>query len=324
VRRADIVLPSTSALERDDMMINSRDGALIYMSPALPRFAEARDDHAIFAALADRMGVGARFTEGRDTEGWLRWLWDGCRDVARDTGLSLPDFEKFREDGRIDLPAIAENRESMADFIADPDSAPLRTESGRITLFNRRIAAMALEDCPGHPTWMAPTEWLGTASADELHLISGQPKARLHSQLNNGDEVRSRKRDGREVATLHPETAARIGAGEGDVLRLWNARGACLASLHVSEDIRVDCIALPTGAWFDPQEIAGTPIEVHGNPNVLTLDIGASALSQGNIGHTSLVRVERWTGQTPEIAVLRAPLLSQAIGSVREEVARKI
>ena len=152
-------------------------------------------------------------------------------------------------------------------------------------------------------------EWLGTAARDELHLISGQPKSRLHSQLDNGLESARSKNDGREVATLHPDTAMRIGAQDGDIVRVWNARGACLASLRSSESIRPDCIALPTGAWFDPQEIAGGPIEVHGNPNVLTLDIGSSSLSQGNIGHTTLVRVERWTGQCPAVSVSRAPPL---------------
>jgi biotin/methionine sulfoxide reductase len=32
---------------------------------------------------------------------------------------------------------------------------------------------------------------------------------------------------------------------------------------------------MATGAWFDPPEEAGGP-ERHGNPNVLTLDIGTS------------------------------------------------
>ena len=70
------------------MMINSRDKALIYMSAALPRFAQSRDDHQIFAGLADRMGVGAAFTQGRDSGEWLQWLWDGCQDVAGAAGAT--------------------------------------------------------------------------------------------------------------------------------------------------------------------------------------------------------------------------------------------
>ena len=38
-RRAYIVLPTTSPLGRDDLMINRRDAALVYMSPAIPLWA---------------------------------------------------------------------------------------------------------------------------------------------------------------------------------------------------------------------------------------------------------------------------------------------
>lgn len=309
-RRADIVLPSTSALEREDMMINGRDNALIYMSPVIPRFADARDDYGIFADLAARMGVGEEFTEGLDAGGWLRRIWQGCREVASGEGFELPPFEDFRARGRIDLPQLVEERDSMADFVADPDAAPLRTESGRLTLFNDTIAAMGLADCPGHPAWIEPVEWLGKAQGDELHLISGQPMTRLHSQLDNGAVSLGAKGRGRETCRLHPRAAARIGAAAGDIVFLWNERGACLAALEISDDIRPDCVALPTGAWYDPVTIADQRIEIRGNPNVLTIDMGTSELAQGNIGHTALVRVRRWHGQLPEVSPPRPALRS--------------
>lgn len=312
VRRADIVLPSTSALEREDMMINSRDRTMIYMSPAMPVFGEARDDHEIFAALADRMGRGDAFRDGRDAAGWLNWLWDGCRETATKNGFSLPDLEQFRAVGRIDVPNVEENRESLASFFADPDGKPLRTESGRITLFNNAIAAMDLPDCPGHPTWLEPAEWLGSARPEQLHLISGQPATRLHSQLDNGSESRGAKAKGREPCTLHPDTAARFGMRSGDIIKIFNKRGSCLAALTVSEAIRKDCIWLATGAWYDPQLIDGEWIEVHGNPNAVTLDMGASGLSQGNVAHTTLVDISVWRGPLPPMTTTMKP---QGVGS---------
>ncbi len=309
-RRADIVLPSTSALEREDMMINSRDNALVFMSAVLPRFSEARDDHEIFTSLAIRMGVGDEFSANLDGDGWLRWIWEGCRAVAIQEGFELPSFEEFRTQGRIDLPQLVNERDLMKDFVADPESAPLRTETGRLTLSNRQIAAMNLPDCPGHPTWIEPVEWLGHAQSDELHLISGQPRTRLHSQLDNGAVSSSSKSKGRETCHLHPQVAARLGATTGDIVYLWNERGACLAALEVTEDIRPDCIALPTGAWYDPVILDNQRIDMRGNPNVLTLDIGTSGLAQGNIGHTALVRVKRWYGQLPEVSPVRPILRS--------------
>ena len=64
-RRADIVLPTTSSLEREDFMINRRDKTLIYMSAAISPVGEARNDYDIFVDLATRMGTKEKLTEGR-------------------------------------------------------------------------------------------------------------------------------------------------------------------------------------------------------------------------------------------------------------------
>ncbi len=302
-RRADIVLPCTTPLERDDLMINRRDPALVYMNRVMEPVGEARDDHAICLGIAERMGVAEAFRDGREEAEWLRWIWAGCQAVAQREGFALPDFEKFREDGRVDVPDQDVRRIQMEAFVADPEANPLKTESGKITLFNETIAGFELEDCPGHPCWLEQVEWLGAAESDELHLISGQPDTRLHSQLDNGAEAKADKIQGREPCVLHPETAQRFGIAAGDVIRLFNERGACLAGVRLSEDIRPDCISLATGAWFDPQGANGEALEVHGNPNVLTIDKGASGLSQANIGHTALVRIEKWDDPVPALSV---------------------
>lgn len=305
-RRADIVLPCTTPLERSDIMMNRRDPALIWMSPAFAPLGEARDDHAIFAALAQRLGVGPAFTEGRDNEGWLRDLWSRSMAVAEAHGFALPDFESFRDVGRFDLPIKASPRVAFEAFVRDPGAHPLATESGQLTLSNRRIAAMGLTDCPGHPTWLEPAESLLNAAPDALHLISPQPDTRLHGQNDRGSEAQADKIMGREAAYLHPDTARTRGLAAGSVIRIWNARGACLAGLRLDPHLRRDCIALPTGAWFDPQD----GLCRHGNPNVLTLDAGCSSLSQGNIAHTALVQVAAWTDTLPPLAVDRPPPLT--------------
>ena len=192
-------------------------------------------------------------------------------------------------------------------FVADPDGAPLATESGRITIFNRKIDAMGIADCPGHPAWLEPREWTYGAAPGQLHLISNQPNLRLHSQLDNGDEALTGKSHGREHCQMHPQAAARAGLADGDIVCIRNDRGACLASLELKDDMRADCLVLPTGAWLDLQDTPAGRIDVHGNPNVLTIDKGASGLSQGNISHTTLVRVEKWDAPLPEIRVHKQP-----------------
>ncbi|MFG6581327.1 molybdopterin-dependent oxidoreductase [Sulfitobacter sp. 1A13191] len=309
-RRADIVLPATAPLEREDILMNRRDPTLLWMSQYHAPVGEALDDHEIFSRLSHRMGFGGAFTEGRDTEGWLAWLWQRSREVAEAEGFALPDLASFRAEGRFDIPDASEARIALAEFVSDPDSHPLATETGRITLTNATIGGMKLSSCPAHPTWMEPRECLTRAQPDELHLVSGQPDTRLHSQNDRGAEALADKVAGREAASFHPDTAAALGLAEGDIVRLYNDRGACLAGVRLSDGLRRDCVSLPTGAWFDPQTIRGSRLEVHGNPNALTRDEGCSDLSQGNIAHSCLVRAEKWCHEVPDLSIDTPPLFT--------------
>lgn len=310
-RRADIVLPTTSSLERDDLMINRRDPALLFMSAAMPPFGEARDDYDILSGLARRLGTHAAFTEGRDAEGWLRHIWGGCQATAQEHGFALQPFDDFRETGLFNVPNSDDRRIQFADLIADPDGAPLNTRSGRIEIRSGAIGDMDLADCTGLPEWRAPAEWLGDAEPGQVHLISGQPDTRLHAQNDSGSESKASKIGGREVCHMHPDTAAAQGLAPGDVVVIENARGACLAGLATSRGMRRDCVSLATGAWLDLREVGGRTLCVHGNPNVLTLDKGSTGLSQGNIAHTALVRVGKWTDDLPEVRVHAPPAFTR-------------
>ena len=308
-RRADIVLPATSPLERYDIMMNRRDPTLVWMDKLLETTGDAWDDHDIFCALATRLGTHEAFTEGKSKEAWLETMWDQATDVARGHGIELPDFQTFRDQGLFECPDTDENRVQLAEFIRDLKAAPLGTASGKIEIVSDTIGSFELTDCPSHPTWMPPAEWLGSSAAapDELHLISGQPATRLHGQLDNGSHSKSAKIRDREAVYLHPETARARNLNDGDIACLENKRGKCLAGVVLTEDIRPDTVALATGAWFDPQWVDGERIEVHGNPNVLTIDKGTSGLGQGTIAHTALVRVSKWTKAAPPIRVHSPP-----------------
>jgi len=50
---------------------------------------------------------------------------------------------------------------------------------------------------------------------------------------------------------------------------------------------------------------------VHGNPNVLTRDVGTSKLGQGPVAQSCLVDVERWTGTLPPVTVHRPPAIEE-------------
>ena len=112
----------------------------------------------------------------------------------------------------------------------------------------------------------------------------------------------------REPVRMHPADAAARGITEGDIVRLYNERGACLAGAVLSEALRPGVVQLSTGAWYDPEDpVATTPLCVHGNPNVLTRDAGTSRLAQGSTGQLSRVEIERFTGPLPRIKAFDPP-----------------
>lgn len=311
--RADIVFPVATTLERDDLALGAADSAITAMHRAVPPPAGVCTDHAVFAGLADRLGFGERFTEGRSEWQWVRELYDRTRDRLGDAGVALPDFNEFWRAGAAELPEkdMAHDGGSFAELRADPAAAPLDTPSGRIELVSAAVTAFGYPDCPGMPVWLEPYERLGTAAARRhgLHLVSNQPKTRLHSQYDGGRSSRESKVGGREPVDLHPDDARDRGIADGDVVRIRNDRGACLAGARLTDEVRPGVAVLATGAWYDPDEDG---ICRHGNPNVLTRDTGTSRLAQGPTSGTTLVEIEPAGRDVPAVRAFDPPEIVEA------------
>jgi biotin/methionine sulfoxide reductase len=297
-RRADIVLPVTTALEREDIGGAPIDDHLVAMQPVIDRVGEARDDFDVFSSLAGRLGVGEVFTEGRSSSEWVRVMYERFAEYRPEA----PSYDEFVRLGYLQKTAAEGDRSHLrvmlSDFRADPHGAALGTPSGLIELFSETIEGFDLEDCPPHPAWSEPRERLGGAGGPPLHLVSNQPKTRLHSQLDHGQTSVDSKIAGREPIRINPTDAAGRGIADGDVVRVFNDRGACLAGAVLDDGVMAGVVQLSTGAWWTP----GGEIDcIHGNPNVLTTDAGSSGLAQGSTAHTCLVDVEKFDGQIPNI-----------------------
>ncbi|MCD5987074.1 molybdopterin guanine dinucleotide-containing S/N-oxide reductase [Pseudomonas sp. CDFA 553] len=303
---ADIVLPATTALERNDIGSSASDRFMIAMQQAIEPVGESRDDYAILAELSGRLGFADGFTEGRDASGWLRHIYEESRGRAGEFGIQLPDYDQFWHDGVFEVEYPELDTVLLQAFRKDPDAHPLPTPSGRIEIFSERIAGFGYADCPGHPVWLDKT-----ASDYPLHLLSNQPKTRLHSQYDHGSYSRSSKIQQREPLTLNTDDARARGISDGDVVKVFNDRGAFLAGVIVSDNIRPGVVQIATGAWFDPL-VHGEPdsLEKHGNPNMVTEDVGSSSLSQGCSAQTATVDIVKWEGELPGITAFEPPLMT--------------
>ncbi|ASS58792.1 molybdopterin guanine dinucleotide-containing S/N-oxide reductase (plasmid) [Rhizobium leguminosarum] len=304
-RHADIVLPATTTLERDDIGAADRDPLMVAMKKLIEPVGEARDDYEIFSEIARRLGKFEEFTENRTSREWLTFLFETTRKALVAGGHEAPDFETFWERGEMRLPLKPDDGGPARAFRHDPFASPLQTPSGKIEIFSQRIESFGYDDCRGHPRWYPPrAEAEDDKSRFPLHLVCNQPHQRLHSQLDYGDFSRSTKIKGREPVRINPADAAERGISDGDIVRLFNARGSCLAAAVISEDVRKSVMQLATGAWFEPDNAASDKsMCVHGNPNILTRDVGTSQLAQGSTGQLTRVDAERFVGELPPVRI---------------------
>src|SRR5690554_5005499 len=310
-RHADIILPAATMLERNDIASSSRDPFLIYMQKAIEPVGESMADYEIFTRLARAMGVEEAFTGNRDEAAWLELLYAETREKAQAIGIRLPVFDEFRAKGWFENTAPEEPQILLKNFRDNPEQYPLKTPSGKIEIFSERVASFGYEECPGYPFWNEPREWAGRPGARyRLHLISNQPGNKLHSQLDHGSHSRKTKINGREPVRINPLDAGHRGIRDGDLVRVYSPRGACLCTAVVSDEVRAGVLQLSTGAWYNPPPPQVPDVScLHGNPNVLTRDEGTSRLAQGPSAMSCLVDVEVYTGEAPPVDVFTAPVI---------------
>lgn len=323
-RRADIVLPATMSIERNDLACGKNDRHLYAMHALVEPYGSAWNDFDIFAELSRRLGHEMAFTEARTEMGWIEELYSHLADDlnSRHPEGRWPTFQEFWESGELDLPVKPDDQVLFAEFRQDPSASPLETPSGRIELFSSTIAGFRLEGLPGYACWAEPEEWLGAPAAERFpfHLLANQPRTKLHSQLDVGDHSRSEKVSGRARVRMNPTDGAEYHIKDDDIVLLSNDHGRCLAAVRLDQNVRRAILQLSTGAWYDPSP-EDPAFCRHGNPNVLVADRPTSLLSQATAGQHALVSISRWTEDLPGLVVDEPPLIVDSQSEARGESA---
>ena len=310
-KRSDIVLPCTIPLERRDIMMTPRDPYVVSMSKLIEPYGKSKNDFEIFKGIARKMGVEKKFTEGRSQEEWQKWIYKQTFEKASAANIKIPSYEKFRKDKWFKIQDPDKPTLMLKDFRDDPIKNALQTPSGKIEIFSQTVADFGYDDCPGHPVWIEPCEWLGKVDKKyPLHLISNQPKNKLHSQMDHGKYSKSFKIEDREPVEINPFDAEDRDLKNGDIVKLFNDRGSCLAGVVIEEKVMRGVVKISTGAWYDPENPNKTgSMCKHGNPNVLTRDKGTSKLGQGPIAHSCLIEMKKYKNKLPKVTAHEPPII---------------
>jgi len=272
---ADIILPVTTPLEEDDVVFvqwpkNTQFNALIFSPKCIEPIGESKSDYEICCLIAEKLGPALgipdlldKFTGGkRNFDEWLRAFFE-------ETGVSkYISFEEWKEKGYWLLPVDPNwklQKPYMSFFAEDPDSFPLKTPSGKIEFYSERLAELGDPERPPIPKYIpyGETWWESLqhprAKKYPFLLVSNHPRWRMHAQLDDVawfHEIPTCKVRGPDGYLYEPiwinrRDAEKLGIKTGDIVMVYNERGAVLAGAYVTERIMPGVVSIDHGARAD-------------------------------------------------------------------------
>ncbi len=287
-RFADLILPACTQFETWGVEDGWKYGDEVILMPKLVEpLGETKSDYRICAEIAERLGIGEAYTQGRDERQWVDWVIERYRETRYAEIPSLDEFEESNIGAYTQAahePAIA-----FADFRADPEAHPLNTPSGKIEIFSKALHDLHNPaEIPAVPKYIREWESPFGPEANEypLQAIGHHYMARVHSTHANNDWLQEAFP---QRVFINPLDAAARGIQDGDLVRVYNDRGALALPCRVTPRILPGVVDIPQGAWYQPDE---TGLDRGGSINTLTSHRW-TPYAFGAAQHTIMVEVKK-------------------------------
>jgi anaerobic dimethyl sulfoxide reductase subunit A len=286
-RFADLILPACTQFETYGCEDGWKYGDEVILMPKLVEpLGQSKSDYQICADIADRLGFGDQYTQGRDERGWVEWILGRYRETRFPDIPSLDEFEA--QNIGVYAPPVTNPAVAFEDFRRDPLNHPLQTSSGKIEIFSPKLQALDNPEIPPVPKYIQ--EWespFGPEAKDyPLQAIGHHTMHRVHSTHDNNDWLAEAFP---HRVFINPLDARARGIIEGEKVKVFNARGAIILPCRFTERIMPGVIDIPQGAWWTPDELG---IDQRGSINVLTSERW-TPLAFGTTQHTLMVQVEK-------------------------------
>jgi molybdopterin guanine dinucleotide-containing S/N-oxide reductase-like protein len=304
---ADIILPVTTKFENDDIGIDSftaEFGSIFLDEKCIEPRGESKSDWEAVCAIADKLGMLEEYTGGKTVD-------DLIKEGFENSGVQdLVSWEEFKEKGHFVIPNDPDWEKyeiGMRKFYEDPENNPLTTPSGKLEYYSQRLADHFPDDKerPPVPHWIesgvSHDERLSGERAKKYPYLvtSNHPRWRVHSQHDDMQWLREMETckiigpDGYAYQTmwLHPVEAKKKGIRHGDVVKIFNDRGAVLAGAYITERIMPGVVYIDHGARYDP--IVPGELDRGGAINTITPRKTSSKNASGMVSGGFLVNIER-------------------------------
>ena len=304
---ADLLLPAHTKFEETDIGVDGLSGqyrTIEYEDQCIESLGESKSDWEIALMVADRFGLREKITKGKSIEEWIKFGFDH-------SGLEkLVSWDKFKKNKYFVVPTEPTWKDlppGLKSFYDDPVKNPLSTPSGKLEIYSARLAKHFPEDKerPPYPQYIASGEShqenLGGERSKKypLLIVSNHPRWGVHANHQDITWFREiptckvRGADGYQYhpAWISPVDAVARGIANGDVIKIYNERGAVLCGALVTERIMPGAVSVDHGAKYDP--IVAGELDRGGAINTITPHNLASKNATGMATSGFLVEIQR-------------------------------
>jgi len=266
---SDIILPAQTIFEHEDLVVvhHSDTYGIFYQEKSIEPIGESKSDYEIYRLIAERLGIGEYFLQ---VEELLRKTYETTLASRK---LPWEEFKK-KKCYIYDAPTweewlkIKKNEMGFEKYEGGTawfykQGTGLGTPTGKIEFVSQRILKYSPEDEERPPLakWVAHGESPLSQKAREYPflVVSNHPRWRHHTI---GDDItwlrelpscKVRGPDGYlyEPVWIHPKDAAKRGIKNGDIVMVYNDRGAILCGAIVTERIIPGALQIAHGSRLD-------------------------------------------------------------------------
>ncbi len=224
---ADFVLPAATWLEFDDIGGYIFRHGFAYARPAIAQVGECRPDHQMFIELGKRLGQEEYW---RDVQGDLDY-------ILEPSGMT---WQQLKEKGY--LRGKMEYRKH--------EKKGFSTPTGKVELSSTILKDWGYDPLPRYREIPeSPVSAPETAAEFPYILITGaRSPVFFHSEYRMSSWLRAAHPD--PLVEIHPDTAARHGISDGELVFIESPRGRITQRAKLTSGIAPGVIAAEHGWWF--------------------------------------------------------------------------
>jgi trimethylamine-N-oxide reductase (cytochrome c) len=341
---ADIILPACTNLERWDIGEWSNSGGYIHHAfdqvnhrvitlqhKCIEPLGESKSDYQIFEELLAKLGLSMVFTEGCSEFDWCKRVFDSSdlpkhiswKEFVKKGYFVVPAEEEslrpplsmnwFAEGRRKDVP----EPQPLPSQYADDFGYGLQTPSGKIEFVPTILKRMERHNPEREalnryvPSWEGPTT-KGIVEKFPLQMLATHSRYSFHTFSDGSDftnQIKDHRRSVRGhyfwIAKLNPNDAAERDIQDGDLIKLFNDRGAVICVANVVSIVRKGVVKTQeASAKYAKVKVEGESLEIGGAVNTLTSSRPQIKGTHSMSPNSTMINVEKFLNHDGLFAAL--------------------